>query len=93
MPKSSCVRANNSFAWLRKRHFRRLAPKEGRASTNSKSTTEQMSERDHRASLRALRETNLARLLARRLEGIFVSAFERGEMPGSVPPGLQVRAS
>jgi hypothetical protein len=34
-----------------------------------------MSERDHRASLRALRKTNLARLLARRPEGIFVSAI------------------
>jgi hypothetical protein len=46
-----------------------------------------MSERV-REQLRALRKTNLARLLARRPEGIFVSAFERGEMPGPVPPGL-----
>ena len=33
-----------------------------------------------------MRKTNLARLLARRPEGIFVSEFERGEIgPGPVP--------
>ena len=39
-----------------------------------------------------LRKTNLARLLARRREGIFASEFERGEIrAGPVPASLQIR--
>jgi bifunctional non-homologous end joining protein LigD len=37
-------------------------------------------------------KTKLARLLARRPEGIFVSEFERGQIgPDLFPAGLQVR--
>ena len=40
----------------------------------------------------SLRKTNLARLLARRPEGIFVSDFEQGEIgPDLFRAGLQVR--
>ena len=37
----------------------------------------------------SMRKTNLARLLTRRIDGIFLSYFERGEIgPGPVPPRL-----
>ena len=35
-----------------------------------------------------MRKANLARLLARRVDGIFLSDFEQGEMALTVPPRL-----
>ena len=41
----------------------------------------------------SMRKTNLARLLARRVDGTFMSDFEQGEIgPGSIPSRLPVGA-
>ena len=41
----------------------------------------------------SMRKTSLARLLARRVDGIFLSDFEQGESgPGPIPPCLPARA-
>jgi len=39
----------------------------------------------------SMRKANLARLLARRVDGIFLSHFER-DRSGPVPQGLRIRA-
>ena len=41
----------------------------------------------------SMRKINLARLLARRPDGIFTAPFEGGEIgPGLIPQGVRVRA-